>query len=119
MDTDQTTCRETPRACANRREALSTTDSMALRLAVSQSTSRCDFENALAAVDFSLEDANDSGSLEDALGGRESIPQRLDRGRRVLSEPYLMFEIAERPRRTYNSSRGVVVSRVQQDTTGS
>ena len=33
---------------------------MALRRAVSLSTSRCDFEKARAAVDFSLDDANDS-----------------------------------------------------------
>ena len=47
-------------SCAKRRDALSTTLSMALRLAVSLSTSRCDFEKARAAVDFSLDDANDS-----------------------------------------------------------
>ena len=47
-------------SCAKRRDALSTTLSMALRLAVSLSTSRCDFEKARAAVDFSFEDAKDS-----------------------------------------------------------
>ena len=47
-------------SCAKRRDALSTTLSMALRLAVSLSTSRCDFEKARAAVDFSFDDANDS-----------------------------------------------------------
>ena len=47
-------------SCAKRLDALSTTLSMALRLAVSLSTSRCDFEKARAAVDFSFDDANDS-----------------------------------------------------------
>ena len=47
-------------SCAKRRDALSTTLSMAFRLAVSLSTSRWDFEKARAAVDFSFDDANDS-----------------------------------------------------------
>ena len=47
-------------SCAKRRDALSTTLSMALRRAVSLSTSRCDFEKARAAVDCLALFANDS-----------------------------------------------------------
>ena len=70
-------------SCANRAAALSTTDSMALRLAVSIHISLRLREGPRGRRLLFRGCERLARSLEDALGGTPVDPQRLDRGRRV------------------------------------